>query len=89
MATPSLLSKVIESQEQDTKIFSIRDQAQTGIGDEGWTIHMIGSLRYRGRVMVPQLTYLREEILREFHCSRFAVHPSGTKMYHDLRRHYY
>ena len=32
---------------------------------------------------------LREEILREFHCSRFAVHPGGTKMYQDLRRQYY
>ena len=39
--------------------------------------------------MVPQLTDLREEILREFHCSRFVVHPSGTKMYQDLRRQYY
>ena len=39
--------------------------------------------------MVPQLTDLREEILREFHCSRFIVHPSGTKMYKDLRRLYY
>ena len=35
--------------------------------------------------MVPQLTDLREEILREFHCSQFFVHPGGTKMYHDLR----
>ena len=39
--------------------------------------------------MVPQLTDLREEILREFHYSRFVVHPSGTKMYQDLRRQYY
>ena len=39
--------------------------------------------------MVPQLTDLREEILREFHCSRFVVHPGGTKMYHDLCRQYY
>ena len=39
--------------------------------------------------MVPQLTDLREEILREFHFSRFAVHPGGTKMYQDLRRQYY
>ena len=28
---------------------------------------------------------MREEILREFHYSRFAVHPGGTKMYRDLR----
>ena len=39
--------------------------------------------------MVPQPTDLREEILKEFHCSRFDVHPGGTKMYHDLRRQYY
>ena len=42
-----------------------------------------GSLQYMGRVVVPQSTNLREEILKEFHCSRFAMHPSGTKMYYD------
>ena len=71
------------------KIVSIRDQVKSGTGDEGWTIHADGSLRYRGRIVVPQLTDLREEIFREFHCSRFAVHPGGTKMYQDLRRQYY
>ena len=89
VATPSLLSKVIESQGQDAKIVSIRDRVQLGTGDEGWTIHVDDSLQYRGRVVVPQLTDLREEILREFHCSRFVVHPGGTKMYQDLRRQYY
>ena len=43
----------------------------------------------KGWVVVPQLTDLREEILREFHYSRFAMYPSGTKMYQDLRRQYY
>ena len=89
VATPSLLSKVIESQEQDAEIVSIRDQVQSGTGDKGWTIHTNGSLWYRGRVVVPQLTDLREEILREFYCSRFVMHPGGTKMYQDLRRQYY
>ena len=32
---------------------------------------------------------LREQILRELHCSRFAVHPCSMKMYRDLRRQYY
>ena len=89
VATPSLLSRVIESEGQDAEIVSIRDRVQSGTGDEGWTIHTYGSLRYRGQVVVPQLTNLREGILREFHCSRFAVHPGGTKMYQDLRRLYY
>ena len=39
--------------------------------------------------MVPKLTDLREEILKEFHCSRFAVHPCNMKMYRDLRHQYY
>ena len=54
--------------------------------DEGWAIHTYGSFQYRGRVVVAQSGDLREEILREFHCSCFAMHPGGTKMYHDLRR---
>ena len=89
MATPSLLSRVIESQSQDAEIVSIKDRVQSGTGDEGWTVHADGSLRYRGRVLAPQLTDLREEIHREFHNSRFSVHPGGTKMYQDLRRQYY
>ena len=35
MATPSLLSKVIESQGHDAEIVSIRDQVQSGTSDEG------------------------------------------------------
>ena len=89
VATPFLLSRRIESKGRETEIVSIRDRVQSGTGDEGWTVHADGSLRYRGWVVVPQLTDLREEILREFHCSRFAVYPGGTKMYQDLRRQYY
>ena len=29
---------------------SIKDWVQSGMGDEGWTIHTDGSLRYRGWV---------------------------------------
>ena len=89
VATPSLLSRVIESQWQDVEIVSIRDRVQSGTGDEGRTVHADGSLQYRRRVVVPQLIDLREEILREFHCSRFTVHPGGKKMYQGLRHHYY
>ena len=89
VATPSLLSRVIESQEQDIKLLSIMDRVRSGTGDEGWAMHTDGSLWYRGWVVVPQSADLREEILREFHCSRFSLHPGGTKMYHDLLHQYY
>ena len=89
MATPSLLSRVIESQGQGVEKSSIKDRVQSGTVDEGWTIHIDGSLRYRGQVVVPQLKDLREKILMEFHCSQFVVHPGSTKMYRDLRLQYY
>ena len=53
VATPSLLSRVIETQGQDIEISSIKDRIQSGTSDEGWAIHIDGSLRYRGRVVVP------------------------------------
>ena len=86
MATPSLLSRVIKSQGQDTEMSSIMDWVQSGTGDKGWAIHTDGSLRCRGRVVVPQSANMREQILKEFHYYRFVVHPGGTKMYHDLHR---
>ena len=89
VATPSQLSKVIEFQGQDTKILSIMNRVQSDTGDEGWAIHTNGSLWYRGMVVVPQSADLRDEILREFHYSHFVVRLGGTKMYHDLRCHYW
>ena len=79
---------MIESQGQDVEISSIRNRVLSGMGDEGWAIHTNGSLRYRERFVVPQWTDLREKILKEFHCSHFAVHPGDTKMYRDLCRRY-
>ena len=38
VATPSLLSKVTESQGLDAEIVSIRERVQSGTGDEGWTL---------------------------------------------------
>ena len=44
VATPSLLSRMIESQGQDVGISSIRDRVQSGTSDEGWAIHIDDSL---------------------------------------------
>ncbi|RVX04475.1 Transposon Ty3-G Gag-Pol polyprotein [Vitis vinifera] len=32
---------------------------------------------------------LRRKLLEEAHCSKFAIHPGGTKMYKDLRQNYW
>ena len=86
LSTPSLLSRVTEFQGQDTEILSIKDRVRSRTGDEGWAMHIDGSLRYRGLVVIPMLGDLREYILKDFHCSHFIVHLGGKKMYHNLRR---
>ena len=37
----------------DAEIVSIRNSKQSGTSDEGWAIHIDGSLLYKGQVVVP------------------------------------
>ena len=59
MSTSSLLSSVTKIQGQDTKILSIKDFIRSSSCDEGWAMHIDGSLRYKGQVVVPQSENLR------------------------------
>ncbi|XP_042426166.1 uncharacterized protein LOC122014037 [Zingiber officinale] len=59
-------------------------EQQTGFSCDG-----NGILYFRGRLCVPELPSLREDLLQEAHRSRFAIHPGGTRMYRDLRRSYW
>ena len=74
-----------------TVVFALKIWRHYLYGEEFEVYSDHKSLKYifTQRVVVPHSTDLREEILREFHCSQFAVHPGGTKMYQDLRRQYY
>ena len=45
-------------------------------------------LRYQGRLCVPNVEGLRDQVLQEGHGSRYSIHPVSTKMYHDLRKIY-
>ncbi|XP_070042726.1 uncharacterized protein [Nicotiana tomentosiformis] len=48
-----------------------------------------GTLRYQGRVCVPNVDSLWERIMTEAHTSKSFVHPGSTKMYHDLKEVYW
>ncbi|KAL3719949.1 hypothetical protein ACJRO7_004869 [Eucalyptus globulus] len=48
-----------------------------------------GTLRFQGRLVVPDDVELREEILSEAHRSSYSIHPGSTKMYQNLRQHYW
>ena len=86
-AEPTLGSKVIKAQRGDCDVDSIRVKISNRNEEKGLNVHSDLSVRYLDRLFVPESC--REEVLREFHHSRLAVHPGGTKMYHDLSRQFW
>jgi hypothetical protein len=48
-----------------------------------------GTLWLGKRICVPNLKHLNELILREAHDSAYSIHPGNTKMYKDLKTHYW
>ena len=44
-----------------------------------------GTLCLGTRLCVPDMDELRKEIMEEAHFSAYSIHPSSTKMYHDLK----
>jgi hypothetical protein len=48
-----------------------------------------GTLWLGKRICVPNLKHLKELILRGAHYSAYSIHPGSTKMYKDLKTHYW
>jgi hypothetical protein len=44
---------------------------------------------FNNRIVVPKNDVVRQQILDEAHLSRYSIHPGSTKMYHDLKQHYW
>jgi hypothetical protein len=44
-----------------------------------------GSLWFQKRICVPDITEIKEVILREAHQTPYSIHPGSTKMYMDLQ----
>ena len=46
-------------------------------------------LCYGNRLCVPNITTLKNELLKEVHNFTLATHCGGMKMYHDLKTRYW
>ena len=57
--------------------------------EETFKIDKEGIVRYEGRIWVAAVQDLKEEILHEAHHLRYVIHPRSTKMYRDLRQHFW
>ena len=86
-AQPALVKKVTNAQLSDEEVRFILDDVLSEGGLKGWKMGVDQGLRFQDRMFVPP--NCRDEVLKEFHHSKFVVHPGGTKMYQDLKRHYW
>jgi hypothetical protein len=48
-----------------------------------------GVVWFNNRIVVPKNKEVRQQILDEAHLSRYSIHPGSTKMYQDLKQHYW
>ena len=73
-------------QEEDKEAKRIDTRITEGQVTSHWSIGPAGQLLLKRRIYAPKA--YREDILREFHSFRIAVHPESSKMYRDLQRQY-
>jgi hypothetical protein len=83
----SLLQKIRKGQLEDERIREIKcnikeEKAPCFSEDDE------GVLWYKGRICVPNIKELKDNILHETCESAYTIHPGGTKMYHDLKATY-
>ncbi|XP_070051968.1 uncharacterized protein [Nicotiana tomentosiformis] len=84
----SLYDRIRERQYGDPHLLVLKEPVQYGDAKE-LTIGDDGMLRMHSWICVPNVDGLREFILKEAHSSRYSIQPGATKMYHDLKNHYW
>ncbi|WVZ90097.1 hypothetical protein U9M48_036427 [Paspalum notatum var. saurae] len=48
-----------------------------------------GTVWYKNRICVPDVDSIKKLILSEAHDTAYSIHPSSTKMYHDLKERFW
>ncbi len=81
---PTHMDQIREHQKDDPEIQIFKERKVRGKAAD-ITEDLEGILWYGNRIVVPQSGNLREVILKEAHDSAYSLHPSNTKMYHDLK----
>ncbi|KAD3641324.1 hypothetical protein E3N88_30548 [Mikania micrantha] len=83
-----LISRIKEAQKEDGELWAITENLEIGKQSE-FRIDENGVIWCGKRLCVPDNAALRESLLSEAHSSPFSIHPGSTKMYRDLRQHFW
>jgi hypothetical protein len=83
-----ILQRIIDAQRDNASTKYIREKIRAGkakcFKEDG-----PGIIWFNNRIVVPKNEEIRQQILDEAHLSRYSIHPGSTKMYQDLKQHYW
>ena len=85
--TSSTVERIKQGQQDDSELRKMIQKVEEGPIPE-FTIKD-GILKFRNRLCVPNNPELRKELLKESHDSVLTTHPGSTKMYQDLKSHFW
>jgi hypothetical protein len=83
-----LLQRIMDAQWDNEGMKHIREKIRAGKA-KCFKEDDQGVVWFNNRIVVPKNEELRQQILEEAHLSRYSIHPGSTKMYQDLKQHYW
>jgi hypothetical protein len=83
-----LLQRIIDAQRSDKGMKHIHEKIEADKAN-CFRKEDQGILWFNDLIVVPKDAEVRQQILDEAHLSRYSIHPGSTKMYQDLKQHYW
>jgi hypothetical protein len=83
-----LLQRISDAQRSDEGMKHIHEKMKAGKANSFRTDDQ-GIVWFNNRIVVPKNDEVRQQNLDEAHLSRYSIHLESTKMYHDLKQHYW
>jgi hypothetical protein len=84
----SLDSKIIEGQKTDKGIFHIKEKIKEE-PSKHFRVDKQDVLWFDDRLVVPKDRELKNKLMDEAHLSKLSIHAKSSKMYQELRPHYW
>ncbi|KAK4389603.1 Transposon Ty3-G Gag-Pol polyprotein [Sesamum angolense] len=85
---PDFVDHIKEAQTRDPFLLRMREKLKQG-KNSNFSVRVDGVIVNGERVGVPDVNGLRKKILQETHNAPYAMHPSTTKMYRNLKPYYW
>jgi hypothetical protein len=84
----TLESKIIEGQTTDKGIFHIKEKIRKEL-TKYFRVDEHGVLWFNDCLVLPKDKELKNQRMDEAHLSKLSIHPGSSKMYQELRPHYW